>query len=354
MEKNERGITLLTLAITILIIIILAGVTINATLGDNGLLKQAQDAKDMAESTTIDTEEKMNKIMQEYANVMAEDETIENPGSGTEPEEPVDPPKQGIEASEISENATTYYGAEVTGYTCNSDGVSKWRIFYADENNIYLIADDYIAPTDTPSTSAGKRLNTGYKSYAVYFTNILNDYTGNSWIKSNSKAAKWLSAYSNSSSTNNNIKAVAYLMDTNIWDLYVGEKAEYSIGGPTIELFCASYKDTHPDKYVDYHIANSYGYDIKWSTSSSYDTYITGLTQNDFYGIYIKSDSSKASGMWIASPASSNNNLQSAYSVGNIDDYTYSYDMLGLRPIVCLKSDVRLEKINDEMYEIID
>ena len=89
--ENEKGITLLTLAITILIIIILAGITINATLGDNGLLKQAQNAKDMAESTTLETGEKMNKILQEYANVMAEDETIENPGSGTEPEDPEEP-----------------------------------------------------------------------------------------------------------------------------------------------------------------------------------------------------------------------------------------------------------------------
>ena len=49
--KNETGITLLTLAIMILIIIILAGITISATLGDNGLLSQAQGVKDMAEGS---------------------------------------------------------------------------------------------------------------------------------------------------------------------------------------------------------------------------------------------------------------------------------------------------------------
>ena len=42
--KDNRGITIITLAVTILIIIILAGVTINAALGDDGLLRQAQQA----------------------------------------------------------------------------------------------------------------------------------------------------------------------------------------------------------------------------------------------------------------------------------------------------------------------
>ena len=89
MEKNERGITLLTLAITILIIIILAGVTINATLGDNGLLKQAQDAKDMAESTTSETEQKMEDVLHEYQNIMGNGEGgAEEPPTDTGPSVP--------------------------------------------------------------------------------------------------------------------------------------------------------------------------------------------------------------------------------------------------------------------------
>ena len=47
--RNNSGITIITLAVTILIIIILAGVTINAALGDDGLLRQAEQAKDMAD-----------------------------------------------------------------------------------------------------------------------------------------------------------------------------------------------------------------------------------------------------------------------------------------------------------------
>lgn len=42
--KNERGITLIALIITIIVILILAGVSISLTLGDNGILKNATSA----------------------------------------------------------------------------------------------------------------------------------------------------------------------------------------------------------------------------------------------------------------------------------------------------------------------
>ena len=42
--KNERGITLIALVITIIVLLILAGVTINLTLGDNGIFKVAEQA----------------------------------------------------------------------------------------------------------------------------------------------------------------------------------------------------------------------------------------------------------------------------------------------------------------------
>lgn len=48
MEKNnkQKGITLVVLVITIIILIILTGVAINLTLGENGILRKANDAKE--------------------------------------------------------------------------------------------------------------------------------------------------------------------------------------------------------------------------------------------------------------------------------------------------------------------
>ena len=63
---------------------------------------------------------------------------------------------------------------------------ARWKIFYADTNNIYLIAGDYIEPSKLPTStnenesSITNKINITENGYhkAVYFTNILNDYSG--------------------------------------------------------------------------------------------------------------------------------------------------------------------------------
>ena len=45
LSKNEKGITLLVLIVTIIILLILAGITIGALTGDNGLIKNARQSK---------------------------------------------------------------------------------------------------------------------------------------------------------------------------------------------------------------------------------------------------------------------------------------------------------------------
>ena len=85
-NKSERGITLVALVITIIIIIILATVTINMAFGDNGLITQAQKAKDMTANSIAAEQEGMNSVMSEYLNVMAEDSEITPPDIPEEPE----------------------------------------------------------------------------------------------------------------------------------------------------------------------------------------------------------------------------------------------------------------------------
>lgn len=43
--KEENGITLIALVVTILVLLILAGITLTYVIGDNGIIKMAQDAK---------------------------------------------------------------------------------------------------------------------------------------------------------------------------------------------------------------------------------------------------------------------------------------------------------------------
>ena len=52
-KKKEKGITLIALVITIIVLLILAGVTISALSGDNGILTRAKEAKEKTEKENI-------------------------------------------------------------------------------------------------------------------------------------------------------------------------------------------------------------------------------------------------------------------------------------------------------------
>ncbi len=47
--KKERGITLIALVVTIIVLLILAGVSIRTLTGDNGILNRAKTAKELTE-----------------------------------------------------------------------------------------------------------------------------------------------------------------------------------------------------------------------------------------------------------------------------------------------------------------
>ena len=103
--KTEKGITLLVLVITIIILVILATISINAVIGDNGLIQSAKNSKNSAENAVEQETGKMNSLLTEYANIMAEDTEIIKPGDDSETPNPGGdtPGSDGDEDSEIDE-----------------------------------------------------------------------------------------------------------------------------------------------------------------------------------------------------------------------------------------------------------
>ena len=61
--KKQKGITLIALVVTIVILVILAGVAINLTLGENGIFTKAQYAKEQYEMAAV--REELNLAMLE-------------------------------------------------------------------------------------------------------------------------------------------------------------------------------------------------------------------------------------------------------------------------------------------------
>ena len=186
--KEAKGITLITLVVTILIIIILSSVTINMVLGDNGLLKQAELAKDMTANSIVAEKDEMNELLKEYANLMAEDSESPLP---EEPEVPADTtaPTVNIAVGEITQtsiaitvNATDDSG-EISSYKYYLDGTLKdtlttnsYTFTGLTEGTNYTIkveAFDKANNKGENSTTA----TTTTKSYVGYYADIEGDGT---------------------------------------------------------------------------------------------------------------------------------------------------------------------------------
>ena len=64
-KDSAKGVTLIALVVTIIVLIILAGVSINMVIGNNGIITQAQRAAKETANATIASEEQMNALVEE-------------------------------------------------------------------------------------------------------------------------------------------------------------------------------------------------------------------------------------------------------------------------------------------------
>jgi len=157
LKKTEKGITLVALVVTIVVLLILAGVSINLVLGNNGIIAKAKDAETKSAEASQNDLKGMNALTEEMNNALGEK------------------PKVDLSKYKIGDLVNyTYDPAEnykITSATCGSssnpaDGIPqttglKWRILNIDEANgtVDLISEN---PTGT----------------SVYFGNILGYNNG--------------------------------------------------------------------------------------------------------------------------------------------------------------------------------
>ena len=66
--RNQKGITLVALVVTIIVLIILAGISINLLLGDNGIITIAKKAKENTELAKIEEETELNELYTQLEN----------------------------------------------------------------------------------------------------------------------------------------------------------------------------------------------------------------------------------------------------------------------------------------------
>lgn len=163
MLKNKNGITLIALVITIVVLLILAGVTLNLVLDNNGIIQKSKEAR--SETIVADEKEKV-----EMAYVSA---ALKKLGDT-------------VTAEELQEELDSSVGAGKTVVTTNGDGTLN-VLFNATENNYNVdegtvekveIDNTKMAMFDTGENVAKKMYALapdGYMKYAFWVNNLSID-----------------------------------------------------------------------------------------------------------------------------------------------------------------------------------
>ena len=76
-ERNG-GITLVALVVTIVVLLILAGISLNLVLGQNGIISRAQDARNQTVEGQVNTEKAVNALTDEMEDLISENDNSGN------------------------------------------------------------------------------------------------------------------------------------------------------------------------------------------------------------------------------------------------------------------------------------
>ena len=63
--KKAKGVTMLALVVTIIVLLILAAITLNLAVGENGIIERAKLARDKVKNASIAEDEEINKVIEE-------------------------------------------------------------------------------------------------------------------------------------------------------------------------------------------------------------------------------------------------------------------------------------------------
>lgn len=134
-KETQRGITLIALVITIVILIILATVTLNVVLGDGGLIQRAQQAKELTEEAA-EKEEQQILNLTGYFDELAADSVVEAFKAGDiKVGDYVNYTPDSNSPVNLTE-ADTGYG---TTQTYSVDSSTTWRVLGLSEDGQHLL-----------------------------------------------------------------------------------------------------------------------------------------------------------------------------------------------------------------------
>lgn len=384
--KMEKGITLIALVVTIMVLLILAVIAVNSITND----KVVDKTKNATSEYNIAQEK--NKLQGEILNWQLEEEvsmkTLKEYLSGIYREENVKSNSNGsidVVVSSGNKYTVTEDGdvllsggetnstfAKITAMNYGDPisyndkaGVNSWKVFYKDDNYLYIITSDYLENTKLPT---GIDMSTS-GTHGVYFNSSSSTSTTITEAVANKYKLSWFAEYG--TNPRQNVKATSTLLNVDAWTASFGnsEKGIEAIGGPTLEMWVESWNEKGKllgtDDYIelktDY---NMIGYLIGPSTVEDLDGFGSGSN----YGYVYQFDTNCAGyadplyfpytvekndcvEYWIASPGAAANGLLSTggpdssfvvtlHYIGSLTGAGMSNTNVACRPLVAVPANL--------------
>ncbi|MFR2450415.1 MAG: type II secretion system protein [Clostridia bacterium] len=248
LKKTEKGITLVALVVTIVVLLILAGVSINLVLGNNGIIAKAKEAETKSAEASQNDLKGMNALAEEMNNAL-----------GEKPKVDLSKYKIGDSVNYTYDTASSSYTLE-SKYSGNSSNQTiaqttglTWKVLNVDKENDTV---DIISTNPTSSTVIFANI-LGYNNGPYLMNEICKAQYSNKTLGVNARSINLLdmekhltadgitarNAYQYDSSTAKYGTTKTYPSNTKYPSLYANQKG----AGPNITEAEASKKITQPD-----------------------------------------------------------------------------------------------------------
>ena len=356
-RQANKGITLIALVVTIVVLIILATVSINAVLGQNGIIGKAKQAKEMYSNSIAKDNEEMDTLLNE----MSQYEEVKKDESG------ITATVDGKTVTITKDNVATYLGKVVSNYKPTGTTVAvggttytvsnNYRLYYVDfegkygeKNGVYLKADctsnRYTLPITDTTASTEENIKIKALNLSLYKDGVTSP-----------------------TASNENMKEVTFLTNTSNWNslktgAILADKVNYVVGAPSVEMMFDSYNtkyglkdkaintgtltaDTERAKLVYQYTSGDEGYKVgpchdHGTEYGSYTSNYSVKTDSAIDSMYYPGSSNS---YWLASPA---NDIEDSVIIvhcgnGGYVGNTYSQETNAFCPLVSLQSSVSLQ-----------